>query len=117
MQEGCRKDIERCFGVLQSRFAIVAHLCRQWDLGTLKAIMYACIVMHNMIVEDESGEMNLESDFPQSTGSRGPTLQRSRTLQDLKSDIVDVQDPRKHMQLKSDLIEHLWAVRGARQRT
>jgi hypothetical protein len=64
MQEGCRKDIERCFGVLQSKFAIVAHPCRQWDLGTMKAIMYACIVMHNMIVEDESGETNLTLDFP-----------------------------------------------------
>ena len=28
-QEVCRKDVERCFGVLQARFSIIQNLCLQ----------------------------------------------------------------------------------------
>ena len=59
-QEACRKDVERAFGVLQSRFAIVRGPARLWDENTLQLIMTACIIMHNMIVEDEGVD---EKDF------------------------------------------------------
>ena len=52
-QESARKDVERAFGVLQSRFAIVRGPARFWDQETLNYIMKACIIMHNMIIEDE----------------------------------------------------------------
>jgi hypothetical protein len=52
-QEAVRKDVERAFGVLQSRFAIVRGPARFWDQETLGDIMKACIIMHNMIVEDK----------------------------------------------------------------
>ena len=59
-QEACRKDVERAFGVLQARFAIVRRPARLWDEDTLGEIMNACIIMHNMIVEDEGDD---EDDF------------------------------------------------------
>ncbi|XP_021305553.1 uncharacterized protein LOC110431162 [Sorghum bicolor] len=52
-QEAARKMVERAFGVLQSRFAIVRGAARFWDVETLTRIMRACVIMHNMIVEDE----------------------------------------------------------------
>ncbi|KAL5774260.1 hypothetical protein ACOSP7_011817 [Xanthoceras sorbifolium] len=52
-QEACRKDVERAFGVLQSRFAIVKGPARFWNKHVLHDIMSSCIIMHNMIVEDE----------------------------------------------------------------
>ena len=52
-QEACRKDVERAFGVLQSRFAIVAGPARLWSKEILHDIMTSCIIMHNMIIEDE----------------------------------------------------------------
>ncbi|XP_004296239.1 PREDICTED: uncharacterized protein LOC101310791 [Fragaria vesca subsp. vesca] len=55
-QEGCRKDVERAFGVLQTRFAIVKGPARFWDRETLQKIMKACVIMHNMIIEDEHAE-------------------------------------------------------------
>ena len=61
-QEACRKDVERAFGVLQSRFAIVRGPARLWDEETLHNIMMACIIMHNMIVEDERDEYTDEYD-------------------------------------------------------
>ncbi|KAI8524762.1 hypothetical protein RHMOL_Rhmol13G0174100 [Rhododendron molle] len=55
-QESARKDVERAFGVLQARFAIICGLARFWDRETLQDIMKACIIMHNMIIEDERGK-------------------------------------------------------------
>ena len=53
MQEVARKDVERSFGVLQSRWAIIENPSRQWDLNTINDILMACVIMHNMIIEDE----------------------------------------------------------------
>ncbi|KAK3189516.1 hypothetical protein Dsin_029077 [Dipteronia sinensis] len=52
-QEGCRKHVECAFGVLQSQFAIVAGPMRFWQKHVLHDIMTACIIIHNMIIEDE----------------------------------------------------------------
>ena len=52
-QEGCRKDIKRAFGVLQARFKIIREPARLWDIADLGIIMRSCIILHNMIVEDE----------------------------------------------------------------
>ncbi|XP_048497814.2 uncharacterized protein LOC104890956 [Beta vulgaris subsp. vulgaris] len=52
-QEGARKDVERAFGVLQSRFVIVRRPSLAWNEEILNDIMLSCIIMHNMIVEDE----------------------------------------------------------------
>jgi hypothetical protein len=50
-QEACRKDVERAFGVLQPRWAIVHHPARSTEV--MWEVMTACVSMHNMIVEDE----------------------------------------------------------------
>ncbi|XP_059669153.1 uncharacterized protein LOC132314295 [Cornus florida] len=52
-QEACRKDVERVFGVLQSKWAITKGPVRFWDKGDLCLIMKMCIILHNMIIEDE----------------------------------------------------------------
>ncbi|XP_021716924.1 uncharacterized protein LOC110684798 [Chenopodium quinoa] len=52
-QEAARKDVKRAFGVLQSRFAIIRKPSLAWDVQILHKIMLSCIILHNMIVEDE----------------------------------------------------------------
>ena len=52
-QEGACKDVERAFGVLKSKWHIVEHTVRALGLETLWYIMYECIIIHNMVVEDK----------------------------------------------------------------
>jgi hypothetical protein len=55
-QEACRKDVERAFGVLQSRWAIVRHPTRTRSTEVMWEVMTACVIMHNTIIEDEHDE-------------------------------------------------------------
>ncbi|KAK2658352.1 hypothetical protein Ddye_004885 [Dipteronia dyeriana] len=54
-QESTRKDVERALRVLQPRFAIVRGPANFWGCDTLNHIMKACVIMHNMIIENERG--------------------------------------------------------------
>ena len=44
-QESARKDVERAFGALQSRWAIVRHPARTWDKEQLWEVMTTCVIM------------------------------------------------------------------------
>uniref|UniRef100_A0A0D3AYB5 DDE Tnp4 domain-containing protein n=1 Tax=Brassica oleracea var. oleracea TaxID=109376 RepID=A0A0D3AYB5_BRAOL len=102
-QEAVRKDVERAFGVLQARFTI---------------IMRACIILHNMIVEDERDgytQFNL-SEFQQAEDNRSSHVDLNYST-DIPSNIVNMMGVRTRIcdiqmneQLKADLVEHLWRL-------
>jgi hypothetical protein len=53
-QESARKDIDHAFGVLQSRFNIIDRPARKWKRVDTEKIMHeACIILHNMIIEEQ----------------------------------------------------------------
>jgi hypothetical protein len=58
-QEACRKDVEQEFDVLQYRWAIVRHPARQWSVQQIWEVMNACVIMHNMTVEEERDDMSM----------------------------------------------------------
>jgi hypothetical protein len=53
MQEVVLKDIDKAFGALHARFAIVGEPRKFWDKKTLHNIITAYVIMHNMITKDE----------------------------------------------------------------
>ena len=109
-QEACRKDIERAFGVLQARFAIVRGPARFWDKETLSNIMTACVILHNMIIEDEWG---LELDFEyDNVGSRVKPRRNPDRIQAFLETYRQIEDRGTHTQLRDDLIEHHWQLFG-----
>ena len=113
-QESARKDVERAFGVLQARFAIVRGPARLWKLEVLKDIMKAYIILHNMIVEDERNANEL--DFTYDTMDDSPTAvvipERSSELLQFINTQHCIRDKEIHSKLQADLVEHQWNMHG-----
>jgi hypothetical protein len=114
------KDVERAFGVLQKCWAIIHQPARLWERQELADIMYACIILHNMIVEDEKGSYGIPDDntyeqgqfFAQITGlDQGPIYGFAEVLQKNRN----IRDRATHRRLKQDLIEHMWQRFGSQQ--
>jgi hypothetical protein len=115
-QEAVRKDVERAFGVLQSRFAMVWGPAKRWRKEDLWYIMQACVLLHNMIIEDERDE---EDDFiyhqegmreltPEDYQNRDPLV-----LEEFLRLHKEIEDSSSHEQLCNDLVEHLWAIHSS----
>uniref|UniRef100_A0A452YL60 DDE Tnp4 domain-containing protein n=1 Tax=Aegilops tauschii subsp. strangulata TaxID=200361 RepID=A0A452YL60_AEGTS len=112
-QEGARKDVERAFGILQARFAILRYAANYWHHSTLANIMYACIILYNMIVEDERGNYSGAHDYnydyerhPVASvhHENGPIDGFANLLERNNS----FRDRATHRRLKRDLIQHIW---------
>ncbi|KAD5961461.1 hypothetical protein E3N88_12934 [Mikania micrantha] len=105
-QEGARKDIERTFGVLKKRFHIIKNPARAWHPKKIRSVMYACIIIYNMILECEG--KSISPFVPDEDEAPSP---------------FDIDDPRRdnqilalrnksiHESLKADLVEHIERVR------
>jgi hypothetical protein len=52
-QSTLRKDVKCTFDILKKRFNILAILDRSYSQRTLVLIMRACIILYNMIIDDE----------------------------------------------------------------
>ncbi|XP_057812312.1 uncharacterized protein LOC131026456 [Salvia miltiorrhiza] len=108
-QESCRKDVERAFGVLQSRFVIVANPARYWQKKHLDNIMKACIIMHNMIVEDErdlSAPIEIAREVPIPDVETMPN--ETNHFQDFLGRYKKIKDRVSHFALRDALVDHIW---------
>ncbi|KAH9444184.1 hypothetical protein Pst134EB_033141 [Puccinia striiformis f. sp. tritici] len=113
-QEACRKDIERAFGVLQARFAIIKNPGRFWSLTDLWTIMMAAVLLHNMIIEDER-DSDFESNFnyfQPNPPSADPPPDPSTDFEVYLARFHSIRNRSSHNILKEDLINHLWNKRG-----
>ncbi|XP_061993624.1 uncharacterized protein LOC133711534 [Rosa rugosa] len=124
-QESYRKDVEMAFGILQARFAIVRQPARGWDRAKLNSIMFACIILHNMIMEDErddyyQGESDDDEVDPnKSRRARariydGPNLPRDQRTGQISMDEYMlryrmIRSRYANNDLQQDLIKHVWS--------
>jgi hypothetical protein len=111
-QEGARKDVERAFGVLQSRFSIVRR-ARLWKRKSIARIMLACVILHNMIVEDEKDDDTIHINLNQTPGIAfvlPPEVNVGGNVcfADVLRRKAAIRARPQHTQLKNDLIEHIY---------
>ena len=116
-QEALRKDVERAFGVLQARFHIITLPCKLWDQDAINTIIRTCVILHNMIVEDERNDDNLNDDYWLANTVKHPFVivdcgQVANTPDVAWNVFSEVVDKAMHRQLQCNLIEHLWAHHG-----
>ncbi|XP_058761649.1 uncharacterized protein LOC131635064 [Vicia villosa] len=112
-QESARKDVERAFGVLQSRFAIIRGPARAWHMETLKYTIYACIILHNMIVEDErhtyGGDFDYSYDNVDNNNSTTEIFSGPHpNLETRRKRRASIREKQVHRQLQGDLVEYVW---------
>ncbi|XP_021766271.1 uncharacterized protein LOC110730753 [Chenopodium quinoa] len=133
-QAAARKDVERAFGVLQARFAVLRQPSLAFNEDILCDIMKTCIIMHNMIVEDERHNYALaevlrryyEQDRPQIT--RPTTSAIVNNNEPFEFNVgrppnvdfdtyvhrrMSLRDRDTHVQSKADLVEHIWQKYGS----
>ncbi|KAL9676679.1 hypothetical protein QQ045_004895 [Rhodiola kirilowii] len=120
--ESYRNDVERCFGILQSRWAILLHSSMQKSVS--KTIVLAYIILHNMIVEEEFVEV-VEQDSHNPTNAftvyDGPTdhngnriphdpVGRAQRSEAFDERLTSLQSAYLYTQLQSDLMKHNWFI-------
>ena len=118
--ESYRKDVERAFGVLQARFAIIRGPARFWHHEDLTFIMKACIILHNMIIEDERVDddelvaIASANDDYDSLGTDGPVevSRVPRPFDQFMANNRAIRDSTTHYALRRDIIAHLWTLHG-----
>ena len=78
-----------------------------WDTETLGNIMKDCVIMHNMIIEDDRA---VDSDEAFEYGGQNvePSHESNRTIEEFIDAHKRIRDNETHHQLKEDLIEHMW---------
>ncbi len=131
-QEAIRKDIERLFGVLQSRFGILRLEFETWDLDNIISIANTCVILHNMIVRmqqdgeffEEVGDINVvtellekenlnvvlsREEYDHNICLSNETLQRGieDVIDDLVMNEIELTDNTKHDSLMTDLAAHM----------
>uniref|UniRef100_A0A0D3AD31 Nuclease HARBI1 n=1 Tax=Brassica oleracea var. oleracea TaxID=109376 RepID=A0A0D3AD31_BRAOL len=103
-----------------ARFAIVKNPALFWDKVKIEKIMRACIILHNMIVEDErDGYTQFDvSEFLQGEDSGSSQVDLTYST-DIPTNIANmmgvrtrIHDRQMHQQLKDDLVEHVWCKFG-----
>ena len=109
-QSAWRKDVECAFGVLKSRFNIISVPGRSFSQRTLGLIMRACVILHNMIIDDERAT-NLDEIYETVASNVGPPIHNNAPPSLAARIQIDneMRDSPMYAQLQQDLIEHVWA--------
>lgn len=111
MQESARKDVERVFSVLSEKFAMIKNPARLWNKHDLAAIMRCCIILHNMIIEDQR-DTSTHFEYGSACVTTHNVTSDETDFGTFLARFEKVHDVSRHHQLQNDLIEHLWKVKG-----
>jgi hypothetical protein len=108
-QTSVRKDMECAFSLLKKRFNILAiHIC-SYSQRTLDLIMRACIILHNIIIEDER-DGDYDENYHTVTYVIAPSVsyETSANLTTILQREAHLTSGLMFLNLQSDLIEHMW---------
>jgi hypothetical protein len=106
-QTSVRKDVESAFNLLKKRFNILSISDRSYSQRTLNLIMRACIILHNMIIDDERDD-SYDDNYHTITSIVAPpvTYEAPISLTTILQREVHLTSGLIFLNLQSDLIEH-----------
>jgi hypothetical protein len=108
-QASVRKDVECAFGLLKKWFNILAIFDRFYSQRTLGLIMHVCIILHNMIIDDER-DGDYDENYHTVTSIVAPPVnyEAPASLKSILQREVYLTSGMMFSNLQSDLIEHVW---------
>ncbi|XP_062713728.1 uncharacterized protein LOC109428065 [Aedes albopictus] len=120
-QESVRKDVERCFGILQACWQILVNPCRLFDEESMRDIITTCIILHNMRIhfkhsnpELRNQVENVHPDMPCS-GTAGFSRVPQRTFNEMCEDRNNIRNAQRYYEMRNELVDHLWMTKGVSQ--
>jgi hypothetical protein len=136
-QESVRKDIKRAFGVMHKRWMILRQKSLLWTVDKMARAMYACIIMHNLIIDSYSSsgvtmDANLQAELDASQAEimgeynssehfRTATTESVREadinpdfslFSHLHDETTGIMSAEAWLLLRGDVITHIWNARG-----
>nr|GEX93365.1 hypothetical protein [Tanacetum cinerariifolium] len=106
-QESARKDVKRAFGVLQGRWRLIQEPAHAYKVNTLRRIMYAGIIMHNMILEDQNMSI-VELNHVYSNPARPMKTMWIDQCKTQHRKTKELRDRDTHISLQQNLMNHIW---------
>ena len=114
-QEACRKDIERAFGSLQSKWHILTSPVRFWYEDDIQSVVLCCVILHNMMVEEGESEISINPTpaVPSLPAHQIVPATLANSFDSRRSLANNLLSERVHRDLTSALIKFMWAQRGS----
>nr|GEY20292.1 putative nuclease HARBI1 isoform X2 [Tanacetum cinerariifolium] len=106
-QESARKDVERAFGVLQGRWRLIQQSARAYEVNTLRRIMYAGIIMHNMILEDQNMSI-VDLNHVYSNPAMSMQTMWIDRCETQRRKAKELRNRDTHISLQQNLLNHIW---------
>ncbi|GKE23703.1 ALP1-like protein isoform X1 [Tanacetum coccineum] len=102
-----QESARRAFGVLQGRWGIIQQPARAYHINTIKRIMHCCMILHNMILEDQKFDISEYSHMyvPPKSNIQRTWVERCERQRRRNKELWD---RRVHEDLRHDIVEHLW---------
>ena len=102
------KDVERCFGVLKQKWHIISNPSRMWHPKKIRRVMYACLIIHNMIIEHEGRAIcHFDKNVDQVDDEEVEVSEEQ-----FDANIREVRNGDTHHNLRRYLIEHISQLRN-----
>ncbi|KAH9085422.1 hypothetical protein Ae201684P_005130 [Aphanomyces euteiches] len=104
-QEAIRKEVERFFGVLKSRFKFLSVPCRLWNIQTIASIWKVCIILSNMIVKRTRSRVDAQAsdnEATQTQRSQSMVLQLDGFVRECEA----IKNEANYYRLRDALIHH-----------
>jgi hypothetical protein len=108
-QASVSKDVECAFNLLKKRFNILVIPGRYYSQHTLGLIIHSCIILHNMIIDDER-DNSYDDNYHTVTFVVVPpvTYEASASLITILQRETHLTFGLMFLNLQTELIEHVW---------
>jgi hypothetical protein len=92
---------------------MVWGLNRWWRKDDLWYLMQACVILHNMIIEDEQDDFNYHQEVTRELPSEDYQNRDPLLLEEFLKIHQEIENRSSHEQLRNDIVEHLWVIHSS----